>query len=160
MCTILSLGGELVRQEAAHNLLRLIAEGSGEDERQDAELRAYAAAELLNAMDDPNAPDVLVMVAAWVVGEYGQLTSLSSADLLDRLCSWCDRSLENNDTRVWIISAVTKVLARDLSQASRSSVQQLLEKYRRSVVLEVQQRCYELDQMLRHANHRALMLEA
>jgi hypothetical protein len=42
MNSVFELGGELVRNDIAHNLMRLIAEGSGEDEDVDMELRRCA----------------------------------------------------------------------------------------------------------------------
>ena len=43
MNSVFELGGELLRADIAHNLMRLIAEGSGEHEDVDVELRRYAA---------------------------------------------------------------------------------------------------------------------
>ena len=43
MNAVFELGGDLVRPDVAHNLMRLIAEGSGYDEDADVALRKYAA---------------------------------------------------------------------------------------------------------------------
>ena len=70
MNTVFELGGELVRTDVAHNLMRLIAEGSGEDEDADMELRKYAAETYVNLISKTKLPDVLLQVICWVLGEY------------------------------------------------------------------------------------------
>ena len=70
---VFELGGELVRPDVAHNLMRLIAEGSGEDDEADMALRRFAAATYYSMLDRPILPDILVCVICWVLGEYGYL---------------------------------------------------------------------------------------
>ena len=73
MNAVFELGGELVRSDVSHNLMRLIAEGSGEDEAADEALRKFAAQTYYELLAKPNIPDVLVQVVCWVLGEYGYL---------------------------------------------------------------------------------------
>ena len=61
----LSTGGSLVRREVAHNLMRLIAEGT-DDEDTDAELRLDAVSAYVELLDKPNIPDILVKIICWV----------------------------------------------------------------------------------------------
>ena len=70
---VFELGGELVRPDVAHNLMRLIAEGSGEDDEADMALRRFAATTYYSMLDRPILPDILVCVICWVLGEYGYL---------------------------------------------------------------------------------------
>ena len=63
MNSVFELGGELVRPDVAHNLMRLIAEGSGEDEESDEALRKFAAQTYYEVLNKPNLPDVLMQVA-------------------------------------------------------------------------------------------------
>ena len=56
MNTVFELGGELVRWDIAHNLMRLIAEGSGEDEDVDMALRKYAASEYFRLLSKARPP--------------------------------------------------------------------------------------------------------
>ena len=58
----LQLGGDLVRPDVAHNLMRLIAEGSGEDEDADMALRKYAAETYFEILEKTKLPDVLLQV--------------------------------------------------------------------------------------------------
>ena len=62
MNAVFELGGELVRPDVAHNLMRLIAEGSGEDEDADMALRAYAAQAYYDLLTKPTLPDILLQV--------------------------------------------------------------------------------------------------
>ena len=62
-----------MRPDVAHNLMRLIAEGSGEDDEADMALRRFAAATYYSMLDRPILPDILVCVICWVLGEYGYL---------------------------------------------------------------------------------------
>ncbi len=58
-------GGSLVRREVAHNLLRLIAEGT-DDEDTDAELRLDAVSSYLDLLEKQQLPDILVKIICWV----------------------------------------------------------------------------------------------
>lgn len=60
MNAVFELGGELVRPDVAHNLMRLIAEGSGEDEDADMALRKYAATTYYEKLEKTKLPDVLL----------------------------------------------------------------------------------------------------
>ena len=62
----------------ADNLMRLIAEGAGEeDEAADAELRSQAVASYLALLQKPKLPDILLKVICWVLGEYGTVAGSS-----------------------------------------------------------------------------------
>ena len=67
MTTVFELGGELVRPEVAQNLMRLIGEGSGEDEEGDATLRRDAVESYLDLLDKPVLPAVLVKVRHFIL---------------------------------------------------------------------------------------------
>ena len=49
-----------MRPDVAHNLMRLIAEGSGEDEDADMALRKYAAETYFEILEKTKLPDVLL----------------------------------------------------------------------------------------------------
>ncbi|CAN0489339.1 unnamed protein product, partial [Discosporangium mesarthrocarpum] len=49
--------GDLVKPDVAHNLMQLIAEGSGEDEEADLELRKEAVNSYAGLLDNPAVPD-------------------------------------------------------------------------------------------------------
>ena len=62
MTTVFELGGDLVQPEVANNLMRLIAEGSGEDDDADEELRIDAVESFLSLLEKPVLPDILLQV--------------------------------------------------------------------------------------------------
>ena len=61
----LPAGGNLVRREVAHNLMRLIAEGT-DDEEADMELRQDAVSAYIELLDKPHLPDILIKIICWV----------------------------------------------------------------------------------------------
>ena len=63
MNAVFELGGELVRPDIAHNLMRLIAEGSGEDEAADMAMRTYAASQYYELLEKPVLPPAVVTSA-------------------------------------------------------------------------------------------------
>ncbi len=61
---VFELGGEVVQPALAHSLMRLIAEGAGEDNEQaDAELRGQAVQSYLELLEKPKLPQVLLQVS-------------------------------------------------------------------------------------------------
>ncbi|KAJ8578699.1 hypothetical protein ON010_g498 [Phytophthora cinnamomi] len=143
MTNVFELGGDLVRPEVAHNLLRLIAEGSGEDEDQDMELRRDAVDTYLELLERPVLPDILVCTMAWVLGEYGYLSdAMELEEICERLVELVDRPFDQEDTtRGYVLSAVTKITAQmghtiDVADA-------MMDKYKTSRSTDLQQRCFE-----------------
>ncbi|CEG48651.1 ap-4 complex subunit [Plasmopara halstedii] len=143
MTNVFELGGDLVRPEVAHNLLRLIAEGSGEDEDQDMELRRDAVDTYLELLERPVLPDILVCTMAWTLGEYGYLSDAMELDeICERLIELVDRPFDQEDTtRGYVLSAVTKITAQmghtiDVADA-------MMNKYKNSRSTDLQQRCFE-----------------
>lgn len=143
MTNVFELGGDLVRPEVAHNLLRLIAEGSGEDEDQDMELRRDAVDTYLELLERPVLPDILVCTMAWVLGEYGYLSEVMELEeICERLVELVDRPFDQEDTtRGYVLSAVTKITAQmghtiDIADA-------MMDKYKTSRSTDLQQRCFE-----------------
>ena len=131
MNAVFELGGELVRPDIAHNLMRLIAEGSGEDEAADMAMRKYAASQYYELLEKPVLPDNLVQVLCWVLGEYGYLVDGTQVlDIATRLCAVIKRQLTHVSTRNWVLGALVKLVAQ-LGQAP-SQVTELAQKYARS----------------------------
>ena len=112
MNSVFEMGGELVRPDIAHNLMRLIAEGSGEDEDVDMELRRYAATQYYSLLASANLPDILMQIVCWVLGEYGYLCREASlVDITERLCDAVERQFTHQATRCWVVSALIKLVA-------------------------------------------------
>jgi AP-4 complex subunit epsilon-1 len=163
MNAVFTLGGDLVQEETAHNLMRLVAEGSGEDEDADHELKVEAVstyASLLASEDGSTVGcDILLHVIAWVCGEYAYLCDpeeegaepgedglhdpYTERGILDRLCQALEQEHSDATTRGWLVSAVTKIAARLGASDAVGLVSELLDKYTSSRSLDLSQRCYE-----------------
>eukprot|EP01122_Echinamoeba_exundans_P013933 TRINITY_DN6190_c0_g1_i1.p1 TRINITY_DN6190_c0_g1~~TRINITY_DN6190_c0_g1_i1.p1 ORF type:complete len:1271 (+),score=303.12 TRINITY_DN6190_c0_g1_i1:34-3813(+) len=147
MSRVFLLGGDLVQPEVAFNLMRLIAEGVGESQEADDELRLYAVESYLDLAQKPNLPDILVQVIAWVLGEYGYLLggSQSSNDtVMDALADLMERSdHKSSETRLWCAAALAKATAILRGGLLRHDVQLLLLKYQGSDNIELSRRCQE-----------------
>jgi hypothetical protein len=63
---VFELGGDVVSPQLANSLIRLIAEGAGEeDDQADTELRAQAVASYLDLLDKPKLSAVLLKVCLY-----------------------------------------------------------------------------------------------
>ena len=65
MSTIFELGGDLVRPEVGYNLMKLLAEGSGDDDA-DSDLRKEAVNSYVLLLNKPVLPDTLLQIVSWV----------------------------------------------------------------------------------------------
>lgn len=143
MNRILELAAEHVPQTTIQGVLKLIAEGEGEDEAEDAELRTYCVEtyfRLVESTDTPK-PNVLYQIAAWVMGEYGFLTKkFSRIMMLDRLSDMLER-VRDSDTKGWIVTALMKLIAHHGSFPD--NIEDLVVKHKNSRSVGLQQRCYE-----------------
>ena len=91
--------------------MRLIAEGSGEDEDEDEALRKFAAQTYFEVLNKPNLPDVLMQVVCWVLGEYGYLCDgVSLQEILERLADAVERQFTHTATRSWVVVAICKLV--------------------------------------------------
>lgn len=143
MNRILETGADHVPQATIQGVLKLIAEGEGEDEALDAELRTYCVETYFVIMEttDRIQPNALFQVASWVLGEYGFLTKkVSRTMLIDRLCDMLER-VSCPTTKGWIITAIMKLVAHHGSLPD--NVEDLLIKLKDSESVSLQQRCYE-----------------
>nr|CCA22889.1 Coatomer protein complex putative [Albugo laibachii Nc14] len=143
MTNLFELGGDLVQPEVAHNLLRLIAEGSGEDEEQDMELRRDAVDTYLDLLEPTVLPDILVYTMAWILGEYGYLSDcMDLPEICERLCELVDRPFNQEDiTRGYVLSAITKITAQ--MGHTIEIADDVMNKYKTSRSTDIQQRCFE-----------------
>lgn len=149
MNKILDIGAEHVQQSTIQGLLKLIAEGEGEDEAEDAELRAFCVETYFAITDhsDKNIPMALYEVAAWVMGEYGFLTKrVSRSMMLDRLSDMAERVPDAN-TRGWIVTAMMKIVAHHGSMPD--NVEDAIGKLKSSRSVGLQQRCYEFQELVK-----------
>lgn len=147
MNALFEIAGNLVQPETAYNLMRLIAEGT-DDEEQDNELRISAAESYIELLEKPKIPDLLVCTMCWVVGEYAYLApDYDQTIVLELLVMLLDRKFQDDlAVKCWVVSAIAKMVARagELPPALRAKIDRL----KQSHSLEIQQRCYELTLLL------------
>ena len=107
MTTVFRLGGDVVRPEAVQNFLGLMAEGTGDgDASADSELRASAASAFLDLLaEEKPLHDPLLVVMAWVLGEYGTLCA-TPAETVDALTEIGSRRNASVATMCTALSAI------------------------------------------------------
>ena len=107
------LGGDLVKPEVAANLIRLIAEGSGESPEADEELRRAAVETLMGLVDKPHLPNVLLQTLFWTVGEYGHLAQATHTlpAICEVIVGLAGRTGLDLPTRGHALAALTKLVA-------------------------------------------------
>jgi AP-4 complex subunit epsilon-1 len=153
MNSVFELGGDLVPAETAYNLMRLVAEGTGENDEADAQFRAFAVNTYVKLLEKSNMPDVLVQVIAWVLGEYARHATLdgySLEDIIDLLCECIERPFEDQTTRGYLVTALMKNVAQN--GIKNAAVDALIQSYRSSRLTDLQQRCYEFEQLQHFPN--------
>ena len=147
MNAVFEHGGELVRADVSHNLMRLIAEGSGDDEDADMELRKYAATTYYNLLAKPKLPDVLIQIVCWVLGEYGYLCDeVELTEIAERLCDAAERQFTEAKTRCWVIVAIVKLVPQ-LGEAAEGAAE-LCAKWAASSDVTVATYCQQFEAML------------
>ena len=146
MTEVFELGGDLVDPEVANNLMRLIAEGVGEDEESDAELRRFVVEQYLGILDKPSMPDILMQTVFWVLGEYAYMSpSVSLEDISEKLCAVANRANADPTTRGYAISAALKLTA----QLGRllPCAASVVDRFTQSQNVDVAQRCREFREL-------------
>ncbi|XP_022795045.1 AP-4 complex subunit epsilon-like [Stylophora pistillata] len=142
---VFELGGSLVREGVAHNLMRLLAEGN-EDEEADNEIRRFAVLSYINLLEKPVLPDILVWIICWVLGEYSYTApEYEPAFILEQLFSLMDRTFQDPSTKAWIVTAVGK-LTSQVGQMC-ATTRDWLEKHVSGVDVELRQRCSEIQKL-------------
>lgn len=135
---------EHVSQTTIQGMLKVIAEGEGEDENDDAAFRAQCVEDYFDLMDgrsEKPASPALVHVAAWVMGEYGFLSKkVSRLMMIDRLCDMLERQRES-ETKCWVVTAMMKLVA--FCNKVPENVLETIQKFQKSKSVALQQRCYE-----------------
>jgi AP-4 complex subunit epsilon-1 len=148
MNTLFELGGELVRPEMGHALMRLLAESGGSTvpsssgSTTEVDIRTYAVETYIELLRRPVLPDILLQVISWVLGEFGHLSSSMDRPALVRLLGTImDRHHDDNTTRSWILAAMLKLVAH--MSTPPTEVKDLVGKYQSSLFVDLQQRAHE-----------------
>ncbi|CAA0812028.1 AP-4 complex subunit epsilon [Striga hermonthica] len=146
--------GDLVNAKVAHNLMRLIAEGFGEDDdTADSQLRSSAVESYLRIMGEPKLPSAFLQVICWVLGEYGTADGKYSASYITgKLCDVADAHPEDDTVKAYAVSAIMKIHSFEIAAGRTvdilSECQSLIEDLLASHSTDLQQRAYELQAIL------------
>ncbi|KAK9132159.1 hypothetical protein Scep_011687 [Stephania cephalantha] len=146
--------GDLVNVKVAHNLMRLIAEGFGEDdEGADSQLRSSAVESYLRIIGEPKLPSSFLQVICWVLGEYGTADGKFSASYIaGKLCDVAEAYSNDNTVKAYAVTAIMKVFAFEIAAGRRIELlpecQSLIDELSASHSTDLQQRAYEMQAIL------------
>ncbi|OEL20490.1 AP-4 complex subunit epsilon [Dichanthelium oligosanthes] len=137
--------GDLVNIRVAHNLMRLIAEGFGEeDEGADSQLRSSAVDSYLRIVGEPKLPSSFLQIICWVLGEYGTADGKYSAPyIIGKLCDVAEAHLTDDTVKIF---AFEIALGRKIDMLPEC--QTLVDELSASHSTDLQQRAYELQALL------------
>ncbi|GAB4857294.1 hypothetical protein Ancab_015202 [Ancistrocladus abbreviatus] len=146
--------GDLVNRKVAHNLMRLIAEGFGEDDdTADSQLRLSAVESYLRIIGEPKLPSLFLQVICWVLGEYGTANGKYSASYITgKLCDVAEAHSNDDTVKAYAVTALMKIYAFEMAAGRRLDVlpecQSLIDELSASHSTDLQQRAYELQAVL------------
>ncbi|KAG8475984.1 hypothetical protein CXB51_032790 [Gossypium anomalum] len=146
--------GDLVNIKVAHNLMRLIAEGFGEDDdNADSKLRSSAVESYLRILGEPKLPSVFLQVICWVLGEYGTADRMFSAsDITGKLCDVAEAYSNDETVKAYATTALMKIYAFEIAARRKVDMlpecQSLMEELLASHSTDLQQRAYELQAVI------------
>lgn len=146
--------GDLVNIKVAHNLMRLIAEGFGEDDdNADSQLRSSAVESYLRIIGEPKLPSVFLQVICWVLGEYGTADEKFSASYISgKLCDMAEAHSNDDNVKAYAVTALMKIYAFEIAAGRKVEMlpecQSLIEELSASHSTDLQQRAYELQAVI------------
>ncbi|KAK8614320.1 hypothetical protein V6N13_122681 [Hibiscus sabdariffa] len=146
--------GDLVNIKVAHNLMRLIAEGFGEDDdTADSQLRSSAVDSYLHILSEPKLPSVFLQVICWVLGEYGTADGKYSASFITgKLCDVAEAYSNDDTVKAYAVTALMKIYAFEITAGRKVDMlpecQSLMEEFLASHSTDLQQRAYELQAVI------------
>ncbi|KAL8521481.1 hypothetical protein ACS0TY_011846 [Phlomoides rotata] len=146
--------GDLVNIKVAHNLMRLIAEGFGEDDgTADSQLRSSAVESYLRIMGEPKLPSAFLQVICWVLGEYGTADGKYSASYITGKLSDVAEAHSTDDTvKAYAVMALMKIYSFEIAAGRIVDIlpecQSLIDEMLASHSTDLQQRTYELRAIL------------
>lgn len=146
--------GDLVNVKVAHNLMRLIAEGFGDDnDAADSLLRLSAVDSYLKIIGEPKLPSAFLQVICWVLGEYGTADGKYSASYITgKLCDVAEAHSNDDRVKAYAITALLKIFAFEMAGGKQIDMlpecQTLIEDLLASHSTDLQQRAYELQTVI------------
>lgn len=144
---LFEMGGDMITSELSNKFITTLSDFEKEIDAQkfrDSTIKIY----LKILKKNPNIPDAMMRVIAWVFGEYGSShpDKAKKEKILSRICDAAWRQYEEPDTRVWIISSITKIHF-SLEFEQNDKVDKVIKSYSSSKNLDIHQRCMEYKQM-------------
>ncbi|CAI9784685.1 unnamed protein product [Fraxinus pennsylvanica] len=146
--------GDLVNTKVAHNLMRLIAEGFGEDDdTADSQLRSSAVESYLRIIGEPKLPSTFLQVICWVLGEYGTADGKYSASYITgKLCDVAEAHSTDDTVKAYAVTALLKIYSFEITAGRKVDTlpecQSLIEELLASNSTDLQQRAYELQAVI------------
>ncbi|KAM7276656.1 hypothetical protein ACFE04_018522 [Oxalis oulophora] len=146
--------GDLVNVKVAHNLMRLIAEGFGEDDdTADSQLRSSAVESYLRIIGEPKLPSAFLQVICWVLGEYGTADGKYSASYITgKLCDVAEAYSNDETVKAYAVTAIMKIYAFEMAAGRKVDMlpecESLIEGLLASHSTDLQQRAYELQAVI------------
>lgn len=146
--------GDLVNVKVAHNLMRLVAEGFGEDDDgEDSQLRSSAVESYIRLIGEPKLPSLFLQVICWVLGEYGTADGKYSASYITgKLCDVADAHSSDDVVKGYAVTSIMKVCAFEIAAGRRVELlpecQSLIDELSASHSTDLQQRAYELQAVM------------
>ncbi|GAB2273023.1 hypothetical protein Dimus_007835 [Dionaea muscipula] len=146
--------GDLVNIKVAHNLMRLIAEGFGDDDDgADSLLRLSAVESYLSIIGEPKLPSAFLQVICWVLGEYGTADGkYSASSIAGKICDVAEAHSNDNTVKAYAVTALLKIFAFEKARGRKVDMipecQSLIEDLSASHSTDLQQRAYELQMVI------------
>lgn len=112
MNKLYEMGGDLITPDLSNKFIQSISDYEKEidgEKFRDSTIKIY----LKILKKNPNIPDSMMQVIAWIMGEYAAtLPSQKKINkILDNLCQAAYRTFEDENTRVYILNSITKLHA-------------------------------------------------
>ena len=155
---VMSLAGHYVQPATVSNTIHLIQETP--------DLQAYAVHKLYLALIKDISKQSLVCTAVWVIGEFGDLLlaggkNITHDDIFLILETILKHPASELETREFVLTALLKLTDRLQSHEISEKFVQLINNYRSSLTLEIQQRANEYFHIIRSVTEdkRAELLE-
>ena len=143
MNKVFEMGGDLITQDLTNQFMSSLIEYQRQEDGEmfrDSTIKIY----LKVLKKNPNIPESLMQVIAWIMGEYGpDIPDKEKIDsIIEELCNQTYLGYENPTTVGLIVSALGKLhLAQGF--ASNPKIDCVMKDYSDSKHINVQQRCFE-----------------
>ncbi len=143
MNRLFEIGGDLITADLSNKFISIISDFEKETDGEkfrDSTIKIY----LKILKKNPNIPDSMMQVIAWIMGEYsgGLQKKEKVIKIVTLLCDAVHRSYEDDHTRCWILTALTKMHA-NMAFESNELIEKVIEEYSESKNIDAQQRCLE-----------------